>query len=61
MTPTKRQSLDKQFLGGVKWDHAKAKGQVARQLFEDLLQFKKVLIYENLSKDEIEEKLMELH
>lgn len=37
MTPSKRQSLDKQFLGGIKWDHAKAKGQVARQLFEDLL------------------------
>ena len=34
---------------------------VARQLFEDLLQFDKVQIFENLSKDEIEEKLMELH
>ena len=49
MTPSKRKSLDKQFLGGIQWDHANAKAQVAQQLFQELLKFHTVEIHENFS------------
>ena len=57
MSEEQRSNLHKKFFDGLPWKNAAERGELARKLFADVLNFKEVRVFTNLSKDEIIEKL----
>ena len=48
------------FCRPVPWEDAKISGDQARTMFKDILKFKEVKVFYNLSKDDVIEELLEL-